>query len=155
MNGSLKAESLTLEPLRWWDIERVVQLERMLFPTDSPWSAEMFWAELAEGCHYVVFRTDDGSRDGRVDGYAGLALVGDDAEVRTIGVDPAMQGRGIGRHLLRDLISHAGGRRILLEVRTDNGPAQSLYESEGFVRIGVRRKYYEPSGADAYTMERA
>jgi ribosomal-protein-alanine N-acetyltransferase len=39
-------------------------------------------------------------------------------------------------------------------VRTDNTPAIALYESEGFTRIGLRRRYYQPSGADAYTMLR-
>ena len=43
---------------------------------------------------------------------------------------------------------------MLLEVRTDNEAAIGLYESEGFVRLGVRRRYYQPSGADAYTMAR-
>jgi ribosomal-protein-alanine N-acetyltransferase len=110
----------------------------------------MFAGELAAGHHYVVHR----DADGVVDGYAGIALLGDEAEVHTIGVRPAAQGAGIGRALLRELLAHAGGRRILLEVRTDNRPAIALYESEGFVVVGIRRRYYRPSGADAYTMAR-
>ena len=43
---------------------------------------------------------------------------------------------------------------MLLEVRTDNAAAIALYVSEGFTRLGVRRRYYQPSGADAYTMAR-
>ncbi len=142
---------ITLEPLDWWDIPVLVDLERELFEGDSPWSAEMFWSELAAGNHYVVHRDDAGA----IDGYAGVGVAGDDAEVRTIGVRPARQGRGIGRALLRHLISAAGARRILLEVRTDNDPAIALYESEGFGRLAVRRRYYQPSGADAYTMARS
>jgi len=42
----------------------------------------------------------------------------------------------------------------LLEVRTDNDAAIGLYASEGFTRVGIRRRYYQPSGADAYTMAR-
>jgi [ribosomal protein S18]-alanine N-acetyltransferase len=139
-----------LEALDWWDIPALVELERTLFDGDSPWSAEMFWSELAEGNHYVVHRDDAGT----IDGYAGLAVVGDDAEIRTIGVHPGRQRRGIGRELLRNLISASGARRMLLEVRTDNESAIALYESEGFRRLGVRRRYYQPSGADAYTMAR-
>lgn len=135
--------------MRWWDIEQVAALELALFPTDSPWTPAMFWAELAAGHHYVVFRDGD-----RVDGYAGLVGGADLAEVQTIGVRPDRQGLGIGRALLDDLIAAAGGRRILLDVRTDNVPALSLYSSVGFTRIGLRRRYYQPSGADAYTMER-
>ena len=137
--------------MRWWDIDQVAALELVLFPTDSPWTPAMFWAELAAGHHYVVVR--DGDR--RVDGYAGLARGADLAEVQTIGVRPDRQGQGIGRALLDDLIKAAGDLRILLDVRTDNAPAISLYSSVGFTRIGLRRRYYQPSGADAYTMERA
>jgi ribosomal-protein-alanine N-acetyltransferase len=43
---------------------------------------------------------------------------------------------------------------VVLDVRTDNAPAIALYESEGFVILGVRRRYYQPSGADAHTMAR-
>jgi [ribosomal protein S18]-alanine N-acetyltransferase len=148
--GEQSGAAMTLEALDWWDIPVLVELETVLFDGDSPWSAEMFWTELAEGNHYVVHRDAAGT----IDGYAGVALAGDDAEVRTIGVRPSRQGRGIGRVLLRDLISAAGGRRILLEVRTDNEAAIALYESEGFRRLGLRRRYYQPSGADAFTMAR-
>lgn len=137
--------------MRWMDLPRVADLERQLFPTDSPWTEEMFWAELAQRHHYVVIR--DGAK---VVGYAGLAAVDmDEAEVRTIGVDPAHQGRGLGRQLLDDLLDAAGGARVMLEVRTDNEPARTLYESVGFTTLGIRRHYYQPSGADAYVMERA
>jgi len=139
-----------LEPLRWWDLDRVAELEAELFGEDSPWPAEAFWAELAAGHHYVAHRGPDGT----VDGYAGLGESGDDTSVHTIGVARHAQGLGIGRALLADLISTARGRRILLEVRTDNVPAIGLYESCGFVRLGRRRRYYQPSGADAYTMAR-
>lgn len=134
----------------WWDIEQIAALEQVLFPTDSPWTPAMFWAELAAGRCYLVVRDDAG----RVDGYAGLSVGEDEAEVQTIGVRPDRQGRGIGRALLRELITAAAGRRILLEVRTDNEPALALYRSEGFETIGVRRRYYQPSGADAFSMSR-
>jgi ribosomal-protein-alanine N-acetyltransferase len=148
--GSAVRPPILPTAMRWWDIEQVAALEVVLFPTDSPWTAAMFWAELAAGHHYVVVA----DTAGRVVGYAGLSRHDDAAEVQTIGVHPDMQGRGIGRALLGDLMEHAGDRHILLDVRTDNAPALALYESVGFARIGVRRRYYQPSGADAYTMER-
>ncbi|MBM9475908.1 ribosomal protein S18-alanine N-acetyltransferase [Nakamurella flavida] len=141
---------MELADLPWWDIPALAHLEELLFPTDSPWTEAMFWGELAEGRYYRVHR----DAAGRVDGYAGLAVHDDEAEVQTIGVHPAAQGAGIGRALLRDLLDHADGRRVLLDVRTDNVPALGLYAAEGFHTLGVRRRYYQPSGADAYTMER-
>lgn len=140
------------EPLQWWDIEQLTELELMLFPTDSPWSAAMFWAELAAGNHYVVTR----SVEGNVVGYAGLSGGNEEqAEVQTIGVRPNAQGNGVGRALLRNLIAAAGDRAIFLDVRTDNAAAMALYSSERFTTIGLRRHYYQPSGADAFTMVRA
>ena len=139
-----------LELLEWPDIPALVELEEILFPGDSPWNWEMFASELEAGNHYVVHRDASSA----IDGYAGLALMDDEAEVHTIGVRPESQGAGIGRKLLRQLISVAGDRRLLLEVRTDNVPAIALYTSEGFTMVGIRRRYYRPSGADAYTMAR-
>jgi len=97
-------------------------------------------------------------RDGRVVGYAGISRLGRippyEYEIHTIGVDPDFQGQGIGRRLLADLLDLASGATVFLEVRTDNEPAIKLYESVGFVNIGLRKRYYRASGADAYTMKR-
>jgi ribosomal-protein-alanine N-acetyltransferase len=70
-------------------------------------------------------------------------------------VDPAYQGRGIGRRLLSELLDFADGGVVFLEVRTDNESAIALYRSVGFEQIGLRQRYYRISGADAYTMRRA
>lgn len=139
----------SIRPMRWWDIPAAVDLEQQLFSVDSPWTAAMFWSELAAGNHYLVLCEAD-----VVIGYAGLASGPDEADVQTIGISPACRGRGLGRVLLRELLAAAGGRTVYLEVRTDNAAAIGLYESEGFARIGLRRRYYRPSGADAYTMMR-
>ena len=93
-------------------------------------------------------------------GYAGLAFVAGppraEAEIHTIGVDPEFQRRGIGRELLRGLlaVADAAAATVFLEVRTDNDAARLLYEAEGFTVVGLRRRYYRPSGADAHTMRR-
>jgi ribosomal-protein-alanine N-acetyltransferase len=39
-------------------------------------------------------------------------------------------------------------------VRTDNAAAIGLYESADFANVGLRKRYYRASGADAYTMLR-
>ena len=52
------------------------------------------------------------------------------------------------------IIADARGGPVSLEVRTDNDAATGLYRSRGFTVVGVRRGYYRPSGADAYTMRR-
>ena len=53
--------------------------------------------------------------------------------MHTIGVDPAHQGRGIGRALLRALlaVADAAHATVFLEVRTDNEAAHALYVVRG------------------------
>jgi ribosomal-protein-alanine N-acetyltransferase len=137
------------------DVPAVLRLEHRLFPEDA-WSEEMFLGELGDQPrtrHYVV-ATEEG---GRVVGYAGLAAAGDQADVQTIGVHPGRQGAGIGAALLTELLDEAarrGGAEVFLEVRADNDRAQRLYERFGFERVGVRKRYYEPSGMDAIVMRR-
>jgi ribosomal-protein-alanine N-acetyltransferase len=84
-----------------------------------------------------------------------MAPGGGQADVLTVGVAHDRWGEGIGAALLENLLTEAGRRgctEVLLEVRTDNDRAQRLYRRYGFVGIGVRRGYYQPSGADALVM---
>jgi ribosomal-protein-alanine acetyltransferase len=146
--------TLTFGALTPADAARCAELEAQLFPGDDPWPQAAFVRELAaEHNRYVAARDD-----GLLVGYAGISRLGRtppfEYEVHTIGVDPAYQGRGIGRRLLNELLDYAGGGVVHLEVRTDNAAAIALYRSVGFTKVGVRRRYYRVSGADAYTMRR-
>jgi ribosomal-protein-alanine N-acetyltransferase len=149
--------TVRVDELRRTDLPRCAELEQQLFAGDDPWNERMLASELDAGTRYVAART---GQDALV-GYAGMALIGSaphaEAEVHTIGVDPAAQGRGIGTLLLRTLLAAADAERapVYLEVRTDNAPALALYAAHGFERVGLRRKYYQQSGADAYTMARS
>ncbi len=136
------------------DLDQVIELEDELFGSDS-WTREMLVSELEQQPatrHYLV--ADDA---GRIAGYAGLLASGQQGDVLTIGVASDWQGHGIGTALLRALLSEAGRRgcrEVFLEVRTDNHRAQDLYRRHEFTEIGIRRGYYQPSGADALVMRR-
>ena len=174
---------VVIDALRASDAARCAELERLLFPGEDPWSERAFRDELRAGHRYLAARSAGGARidtarsagGARIDtarsaggagmesdlvGYAGLAFVAGppraEAEIHTIGIDPAHRRRGIGRSLLRGLlaVADAAGAAVFLEVRTDNEPARALYEAEGFTVVGLRRRYYRPSGADAHTMRR-
>ena len=140
-----------LRRFRWWDVEAARALETELFP--DAWSVETFWSELAhvpETRHYLVAEDD-----GALIGYAGLAVVGNQADVQTIAVAPAAQGQGLGRQLLDALLEEGrrrGATEVLLEVRADNEAALALYRRAGFDRIGLRRAYYQPGGIDALVL---
>lgn len=141
--------SVLIQPMVAADTWRCAELERLLFDGDDPWNAEAFLEALAAGHHYLSAR-----EGASLIGYAGLARVGAEAEIHTLAVDPMHHRRGIGRALLLSALDHAVGATVYLEVRTDNESAIALYRSEGFVVVGTRRRYYQPSGADAFTMRR-
>lgn len=136
-------------PLRIEDAPRCAELEELLFAGDGPWTACAFVDAIEDGHLYLAARCG-----GRLVGYAGIRVAGHEAEVHTIGVDPAHRRRGAGRALLRGLLARVPGATVFLEVRIDNEAAQALYRSEGFTVVGIRPRYYRPSGADAYTMRR-
>jgi ribosomal-protein-alanine N-acetyltransferase len=147
-------EPITIDALKRADADRCAELEAQLFDGDDPWPADAFLNSLRAGHnHYVAAREAR-----KLVGYGGIARLGRRApfeyEIHTIGVDPTHQGRGIGRALLDDLLAFADGGTVFLEVRTDNATAIALYEKNGFVKMGVRKRYYRVSGADAYTMRR-
>jgi ribosomal-protein-alanine N-acetyltransferase len=144
--------------MRWWDVEAVQALDAELFGATA-WTPAAFWSELAAGPTRWYVVAESIGRDGApaLAGYAGLLVPGPEADVQTIAVAPSAQGRGVGTTLLRALTARAarsGARSLLLEVRADNTAAIALYEREGFERISVRSRYYQPGDVDAWIMRR-
>ncbi len=135
-----------IRPMRWWDIAQVAPIDAEVFGATA-WPVETFWSELAQPDRYYVVAQDPPQ------GYAGLWLNPPDADVQTIAVAPAAQGRGLGAALLRHLLDHAGAagcRRVHLEVKAGN-PAAHMYEGFGFQVVRVRPRYY-PDFTDAIVM---
>ena len=154
LRASGSSVTVTIDRLTRADAARCAELEAQLFDGDDPWSASAFVSELGRRHnHYVAARTAD-----KLVGYAGITRLGllppHEYEIHTIGVDPAFHGQGTGRRLLDSLLDFADGGTVFLEVRTDNAAAIALYRSAGFVEVGLRKRYYRATGADAYTMRR-
>lgn len=116
--------------------------------------------ELDAPARVYVFDVDeadgrDTDREPAIRGFAGYWYDGDDAEIMDIGVSKTHQRQGIAVAMMNHLISRArrqGARRMLLEVSVVNDPAIALYHRFGFQRIGLRKRYYQPEGIDAYVM---
>jgi ribosomal-protein-alanine N-acetyltransferase len=82
-------------------------------------------------------------------------LMVDESHITTFGVHPEWRRQGIGRQLLLNLVDLANAlhaRRMTLEVRVSNEPAQALYRSFGFDIVGRRPRYYTDDGEDALVM---
>ncbi len=143
--------AVSLQRLRWWDLEEVLPIEADLFGADA-WTPGQFWSELArvpDTRWYVVAR-----ERGALVGYAGLFQAGDEADVQTVAVAGEAQGRGIGRFLVEALSAAAAARGasvLHLEVRSGNQVALGLYDRLGFQVVGRRPDYYG-RGRDAVLM---
>jgi [ribosomal protein S18]-alanine N-acetyltransferase len=153
--GCSGPRNIVIRPMTMADLDRVVELEHRVFDAEA-WTRQMLAGELEQqpaSRYYLV--ADD---NGQVAGYAGLLAAGWQADVVTIAVAADRWGQGIGSALLEALLDEAarrGCREVFLEVRTDNRRAQELYRRHWFTEIGVRKGYYQPSGADALVMRRS
>jgi len=135
-------------------IDALMPYERQLFGTEA-WTAAGYRDELADRRHRYYIAAETGA--GELLGWAGVRVVGAEAEILTVGVVPSARRAGVGRRLLLDLLAEAhrrGAREAFLEVRVDNDAARRLYAGEGFVELGVRRGYYDGGRVDAVTMRR-
>ena len=145
------AGALNIRPARESDIDAIYAIESSEFANDA-WSRQLV-ADEVTGEHRSYFALTDAADT--VLGYAGILVVGPEADVQTIAVAPAARGAGHGRALMNTLIAaarSAGAVEMYLEVRADNPVARSLYASLDFVEVGVRPRYYQPDGVDAIVM---
>ena len=131
------------------DVDGVAAVEAATFPT--PWSRDAFASEMKNvAARYLV-----AEKEGRVIGYAGAWIILDESHITNIAVLEEERGQGIGRALTEGLmqyLSNLGAAYATLEVRKSNEVAQNLYKSLGFIKLGVRKRYYEDNGEDALIM---
>lgn len=145
-------EGYTLRIMTEADIDAVWAMELILFPEDA-WPRRMFEQELAQ---HQTRRFWVAEEHGVIIGYCGMMCVLPLADVQTIAVAGAHEGRGIGSRMLEALIAEAltrGAEDVLLEVRADNPRAQQLYLRFGFEQIHLRPGYYK-GGVDALIMRK-
>ena len=131
------------------DVDGVAAVEAATFPT--PWSRDAFASEMKNvAARYLV-----AEKDGVIIGYAGAWIIIDESHITNIAVLSDHRGQGIGRRLTESLmqyLSNLGAAYATLEVRKSNEVAQNLYKSLGFIKLGVRKRYYEDNGEDALIM---
>lgn len=131
------------------DIGRVREIEVASFT--APWTEGMLRAELGRDDR-VWLGVEIG---GDVVAYGGIMLVGEDAHLMDIAVDPSHRRSGSARALIVALSREAvarGATRMTLEVRESNASALALYASCGFDATGRRPGYYPETGEDGLVL---
>ncbi len=132
------AAALTFRQMLPGDIEQVLKVESRSYA--FPWSQGNFLDCLSAGHHCWVAMADE-----TIVGHGIVTVAAGEAHLLNLCVLRELQGRGFGRAFLTHLLSvafTAGARRLFLEVRPTNYNAVALYQSFGFVEIGVRKDYY-------------
>lgn len=112
--------------------------------------ARQFVGQWGEDRHRTTMSGSDAryyvhENGGTIDAYVILRGLGEDSrsiELKRVVV--AVPERGLGRHILTDIIriafSELGAHRLYLDVFEDNVRARHLYESLGFKYEGVMRQ---------------
>ncbi len=116
------------------------------------WSAQEIASLAAEPTVLAHVALDSTERT--VQGFSLARHVGPEAEILTIVVDSARQGRGLGRILLQTQLAAMaalGVREVFLEVEAGKGAALALYKRFGFAQVGERKAYYARPGQPAAT----
>ena len=131
------------------DVEQLAATERVCF--SDPWSQEMLQTEISYTAACGVIAEENG----RMIGFAYGKVYFDEGELYKIGILPAFRGKGAGKALYKaweDTIKSRGARKVFLEVRVSNQSALGLYNSRGFEKTRIRKRYY-PDGEDALEMK--
>ncbi|GIM29169.1 ribosomal-protein-alanine acetyltransferase [Clostridium polyendosporum] len=130
-------------------LDDVLDISRLSFAI--PWTKNSFQNELRNNfATYVVAKVDE-----RVIGYGGMWIIIDEGHITNIAVHPDYRGQGIGNTILNSMINICNEKCVkamTLEVRISNIAAQNLYKKYGFIKEGVRHKYYEDNKEDAVIM---
>jgi [ribosomal protein S18]-alanine N-acetyltransferase len=131
--------------LLWARVSDAAELAALHEQLVSPaWSVRSFEQMLAHpACTGLIARLGEPIRTA---GFILGQLAADEAEILALCVRKDVQRQGIGRSLVEALgraARKAEGRRLFLEVASDNAAALSLYGKLGFEQCGRRKGYYQ------------
>ncbi|MBU1240283.1 ribosomal protein S18-alanine N-acetyltransferase [Myxococcota bacterium] len=136
-------------PLDRGHLNEILDIEVLSF--GSPWTEVAFLGEFVQPHSFtygVVSLTDH-----KVMAYIVFWLLEDEVHILNLAVHPAFRREGLANSLLTylvDVSQKAMCRLVFLEVRPSNLAALRLYESFGFVKVGIRPNYYTDTSEDAH-----
>ncbi|MGC8657454.1 MAG: ribosomal protein S18-alanine N-acetyltransferase [Desulfomonilaceae bacterium] len=138
-------------PMSLKDLPEVMAIERTT--VYSPWSENMFMREIDQkNPGLIMFRLR-----GKLVGYFCFWKVLDEAHLLNLSIHDDFRGKGMGTFLMKyleQMCINMNITSILLEVAISNYNAINLYNRSGFLRIGIRKKFYQETGDDAIVMQK-
>ncbi len=146
-------EDLEIVPMRAEDLDEVMQIERLCFP--SPWSRAFFGQQQRSPAfeNFLARGEDGGSK--RILGYVCLLPIRREVHILNVAIHPQFRRKGVATRLINFSLDHClarGIREAVLEVRRSNHQAQEMYKKLGFGKVGIERAYYSDNREDAIKM---
>lgn len=135
-------QNARFRPMTLADIAAVGVVERASYL--FPWSDGVFRDCVRVGYMCRVVESADG-----IVGYGIMSFGAGEAHILNVCIRADHRGSGLGRRLMNYLLERAREeymQEVFLEVRPSNAVAIKLYETLGFVRIGLRKSYYQATG---------
>ncbi len=139
---------IRIERMNESHVRQVADMEKMIF--SDAWSENSVRSELSNELSLWLVAVDGDT----VAGYIGSQTVLQEADMLNLAVRPEYRRQGLGHRLVEALIQQLDAYCLTLEVRVSNLPAKSLYESMGFVQVGLRKNYYEKPKEDALILRK-
>ena len=113
----------------------------LLTDFDNFWTFDILKNELeCKNSLYFVAKLNN-----EIHGFAGIQIILDECELMNIVTKKAYRKNGIGNLLLNLIINKSKElklTKINLEVSNTNITAINLYKKAGFIKVGLRNKYY-------------
>ena len=135
-------QSVRFRPMTLADVPAVATVERASYA--FPWSEGVF-----RDCVRVGYFCRVIDAAGEVGGYGIMSFGAGEAHILNVCVRNDLRSGGVGRRLMLFLLERARElhmQDVFLEVRPSNTVAIRLYETLGFVRVGLRKGYYQAPG---------
>lgn len=142
---------MNIVPMNEHHVPQIALLERECFA--DPWSQQSIASELHNPLSLWLVAQEGQT----LLGYVGSQTCLDETDMMNIAVFPASRRQGVARALIEALVSalrERGSKQLTLEVRVSNGPARQLYESLGFLQVGLRKNYYRNPKEDALILRK-
>lgn len=139
---------IVIEEMKSRHIPQIAALERELF--SEPWSENSIASELENPLALWLVAVDGDT----VAGYIGSQTVMEEADMLNLAVGENYRRQGIGRLLVSELIRRLDAHSLTLEVRVSNEPAKRLYDSMGFMQVGLRKNYYHKPKEDGMILRK-
>lgn len=151
----IENKRIIIRPMQEDDLDAVMVIDRLSF--SLPWPKSAYRHDLFDNSNALLRVAEDIENQTRqlILGLIDVWLILDEAHIATVAVHPDYRNQGIATRLIESVLLEAegkGARKAMLEVRTSNQAAQTLYQKFGFQVVHRRRKYYIDNKEDALLM---